>query len=124
MIIGSYQRLNLIETDPPICLGTEKIKRVKTTKSLGLMLDETLSWNEQVNAITTKVNRGLNVLKRLREFLDLETLLITLACRPSVLNPSFSVFCFRRREMEFALAHRRLRLQRLSQNAIDCPPVP
>jgi hypothetical protein len=45
---------------------------------------------------------------------------ITLACRPSVLNPSFSVFCFlRRREMEFALAHRRLRVQRLSQNAID-----
>jgi hypothetical protein len=30
------------------------------------MLDETLSWNEQVNAITTKVNRGLNVLKSLR----------------------------------------------------------
>ena len=57
MIIGSYQRLNLIETDPPIYLGTEKIKRVKTIKSLGLMLDETLSWNEQVNAITTKVNR-------------------------------------------------------------------
>jgi hypothetical protein len=76
MIIGSYQRLNLIETDPPIYLGTEKIKRVKTIKSLGLMLDETLSWNEQVNAITTKVNRGLNVLKRLREFLNLETLLI------------------------------------------------
>jgi hypothetical protein len=40
------------------------------------MLDdhETLSWNEQVNAIRTKVNRGLNVLKRLREFVDLETL--------------------------------------------------
>jgi hypothetical protein len=28
MIIGSYQRLNLIETDPPIYLGTENIKRV------------------------------------------------------------------------------------------------
>jgi hypothetical protein len=44
------------------------------------MLHETLSWkswNElQVNVITTKVNRGLNVLKRLREFLDLETVLI------------------------------------------------
>jgi hypothetical protein len=38
MIIGSYQRLNLIETDPPNYLGTEKIKRVKTIKSLGLML--------------------------------------------------------------------------------------
>jgi hypothetical protein len=35
----------------------------------------------------------------------------TLACRPSVLNPSFSVF-FRSREIEFALGHRRLRVQR------------
>jgi hypothetical protein len=26
MIIGSYQRLNLIQTDPPIYLGTEKIE--------------------------------------------------------------------------------------------------
>ena len=38
------------------------------------------------------------------------------------LNLSFSIFCFlRRRETEFALAHRRLRVQRLSQNAIDSP---
>ena len=40
------------------------------------MLDETLSWNEQINAITNKVNKSLNVIKRLREFVDLETLLI------------------------------------------------
>ena len=38
-------------------------------------------------------------------------IIITLACRPSVLNPSFSVF-FRSREIEFALGHRRLRVQR------------
>jgi hypothetical protein len=88
MIIGSYQRLNLIETDPPIYLGTEKIKRVKTIKSLGLMLDETLNWNEQVNAITTKVTRGLNVLKRLREFLDLETLLGLIAYK-TLVQPYF-----------------------------------
>ncbi|CAB4032617.1 tyrosine- kinase Fer isoform X1 [Paramuricea clavata] len=47
------------EIDPPIYLCIEKIKRVKTIKSLGLMLDETLSWNEQMNAITTKVNRAI-----------------------------------------------------------------
>ena len=52
MIIGSHQKLRSIETEPAIYLGADKIKRVKSTKSLGLMLDETLSWNEQINAIT------------------------------------------------------------------------
>ena len=76
MIIGSHQRLRSIETEPAIYLGANKIKRVKSTKSLGLMLDETLSWNEQINALSNKVNKSLNVIKRLREFVDLETLLI------------------------------------------------
>ena len=40
------------------------------------MLDETLSWNEQINALSNNVNKSLNVIKRLREFVDLETLLI------------------------------------------------
>ena len=77
MIIGSHQRLRSIETEPAIYLGANKIKRVKSTKSLELMLDETLSWNEQINALSNKVpNKSLNVIKRLREFVDLETLLI------------------------------------------------
>ena len=40
------------------------------------MLDETLSRNEQINEISNKVNKSLNVLRRLREFVDLETSLI------------------------------------------------
>ena len=43
------------------------------------MLDETLSWNEQIksiNAILNKMNKSRNVLRRLREFVDLETSLI------------------------------------------------
>ena len=75
MIIGSHQRLRSIETEPAIYLGANKIKR-ESTKSLGLMLDETLSWNQQINALSNKVNKSLNVIKRLREIVDLETLLI------------------------------------------------
>ena len=79
MIIGSHQRLRSIETEPAIYLDANKIKRVKSTKStksLELMLDEMLSWNEQINALSNKVNKSLNVIKRLREFVELETLLI------------------------------------------------
>ena len=57
MIIGSHQRLRSIETETAIYLGANKIKRVKSTKSLGLMLDESLSWNEQINALSNKVNK-------------------------------------------------------------------
>ena len=38
MIIGWHQRLRSIETEPAICLGANKIKRVKSTLSLGLSL--------------------------------------------------------------------------------------
>ena len=31
------------------------MKRVKKTKSLGLNIDESLSWNAQIDHITTKV---------------------------------------------------------------------
>ncbi len=34
------------------------------------MIDETLSWNAQVDQITKQVNSGLSILKRLRDILD------------------------------------------------------
>ena len=54
MITGSHQRLRSIDTEPAIYLGANKIKCIKSTKSLGLILDEMLSWNEQINAISDK----------------------------------------------------------------------
>ena len=44
-----------------------EIDRVKITKSLGIMIDENLSWNAQVDQITKKVNSGLSILRRLRD---------------------------------------------------------
>ena len=43
--------------------------------SLGVMIDETLTWRSQVDLITKKVNKSLYVLRRLREFTDLKQLL-------------------------------------------------
>ena len=70
MVIGSHKRLRQTQSDPPITLGDNQIKRV--TKSLGLMIDETLTWDEQVTLITKKVNKGLNVMRRLRDFFDIK----------------------------------------------------
>ena len=63
-VIGSHKRLHQTQSDPPITLGDDQIKRVKVTKSLGLMIDETLTWDVQVTLITKKVNKGLNVTRR------------------------------------------------------------
>ena len=74
MIISSHKRLHRIESVPPMILDNTQIKRVKFTNSLGLMIDETLTWDEQVTLITKKVNKGLNVLRRLRDFFDIKIL--------------------------------------------------
>ena len=74
MVIGSHKRLHQTRGDPQITLGDNQIKRVKVTKSLGLMIDETLTWDEQLTLITKKVNKGLNVMWRLRDFFDIKIL--------------------------------------------------
>ena len=74
MVIGSHKRLHQTQSDPPITLGDNKIKRVKVSKSLGLMIYETLTWDEQVTLITKKVNKVLNVMRRLRDFFGIKIL--------------------------------------------------
>ena len=71
MIIGSKSRIN---------------SRVKTTKSLGLMIDESLIWNAQVDRITGKVNSGVSILRRQRDMVDYQTLIVTYL---SIFQPHF-----------------------------------
>ena len=47
MIIGSRQKLNSIGTNTTnISIAGEQIKRVESTKSLGIIIDEQLKWEE------------------------------------------------------------------------------
>ena len=54
MIIGSHQNLKKWNSDFRIVICNTPIKRVSTTKSLGVMIDETLTWHSQVDLITKK----------------------------------------------------------------------
>ena len=49
MIIGSHKKLKQINSDPLIILGDFPIQRVQVTKSLGIMVDEALTWSEHVH---------------------------------------------------------------------------
>ena len=44
MLIGSRQRLSQIISDPIISIGSESVKRVSSTKTLGVMVDECITW--------------------------------------------------------------------------------
>ena len=60
MVIGSNRRLGqIIKQEPSICVGGVEIKKVNVAKSLGLMIDDTLTWSAQIDKITKKVNSGL-----------------------------------------------------------------
>ena len=74
MLIGSHQKLKQCNSDSQIKIGDTLIQRVTATKSLGIMIDETLTWHSNTDLITKKVNRGLHVLKRLRDLVDMGTL--------------------------------------------------
>jgi hypothetical protein len=52
MVTGSNKRLGQIVQEPSICVTGTEIKKVNATKSLGLMIDDTLCWSAQVEKIT------------------------------------------------------------------------
>ena len=69
MVIGSNRRLGQIEQEPSICVGVE-IKKVNVAKSLGLIIDDTLSWSAQIDKTTKKVNSGLSIIRTFRDIVD------------------------------------------------------
>ena len=65
MIIGHPRRTNKISSHEPLMLNGAEIKRVKETKSLGILVDEGLNWKEQYSKVKGKVSGGLWSLKKL-----------------------------------------------------------
>ncbi len=57
MVIGSRQRLYTFDNAPVLTIEGAPIKQVKSTKSLGLHIDERLSWSVHAcyNAISKKM---------------------------------------------------------------------
>ena len=80
MIIGTSQRLNILdqtsETTPYIIsVDGYQIRRVKSVKYLGLIVDDTLTWDEHVDYISTKISKNIGIIKRVRTFLPRHSLL-------------------------------------------------
>ena len=69
MIIGHPRRTNKVEISQPLHLNDSEIERVTKTKSLGVMVDEGLNWDDQFNKVKGKMNGGLKSLKKLKNLI-------------------------------------------------------
>ncbi|XP_048587749.1 uncharacterized protein LOC125570289 [Nematostella vectensis] len=74
MLVGSRQRLSTFENSPRLVLDNSLIKEVPDTKSLGVCIDQHLSWNAHITNISKKIASGIGAIKRCRPFVPLETL--------------------------------------------------
>ena len=52
-----------------VSVNNKRINRVLKSKSLGLTIDENLTWKYHVHNITKKVSSGIGALKRMRDFI-------------------------------------------------------
>ena len=81
MIIGSKQRLHSINAESiHILYDGKEIERCTSIKCLGIIIDENLLWHDQVNSVCKKVFAGLALLKRIRQFVNDNTLKLLYLC--------------------------------------------
>ena len=68
MIIGSRHNLGKIDKDPVIKIGSEIVNRVHTSKSLGVIIDNKLKWEDQIDSISKNVSRGTGAIKLIKPY--------------------------------------------------------
>ena len=76
MVIGSNQRIHALSNNQiDIEIDGNSIKKVKEAKSLGLFIDEQLSWTKHVEEISEKLSSIKGALKRIKPFISESTAL-------------------------------------------------
>ena len=65
MLIGSRQKLNSLSAIPALEINRTQLNRVNSTKSLGVLIDENLTWSNHINAKTKKISSGIGSIKRI-----------------------------------------------------------
>ena len=72
MIFRSRKKNCHFSTD--LRINGQTITRVESTKFLGVIIDEHLTWREHINTVKNKTSRGLGVIYKARKLLNVSTL--------------------------------------------------
>ena len=80
MLIGSRQRINTFQSTPLLVINNVPVKQVSHTKSLGVHIDENLSWNVHIEKLSKKVASGIGALKRIRPYVPFTTMQLIYKC--------------------------------------------
>ena len=76
MVIGSHQRIRVSGNEEIIVeINGKSITRVHKAKSLGLLIDEHLTWKDHVDEVVKKISKAIGALKRVRPFISVKTAL-------------------------------------------------
>ena len=74
MVIGSRQRLATFDNHKlRVTVDSEPVRQATSTKTLGLTLDENLTWKNHIEVISKKVSSDIVAPKRVRGLIDRET---------------------------------------------------
>ena len=76
MVIGSNQHLNSFsDNQVNVEIDAKLITKVKEAKSLGLIIDEHLSWSNDIGDLRKKISSAIGALKRIRPYISKRTAL-------------------------------------------------
>jgi hypothetical protein len=65
-----------LDVQPSINIAKQSVKRVKHTKVLRVQIDEHLNWRKHIEYITSKILSGIGAIKKAKEFVDRNTLVL------------------------------------------------
>ena len=74
MLIGSRQRLCTLKVPPRPSINGSPIEHVTTAKSLGVLIDDNLTWRSHIDKLTKKIASGIGAIKRIRHLVPYGTL--------------------------------------------------
>jgi phage terminase large subunit-like protein len=74
MVIGTHKILSRFSQDTTVSIDGKVTKQVNSNKTLGVIIDENLCWDKQIENISKKVSNGVGMLRRVKPFVSIGTL--------------------------------------------------
>jgi hypothetical protein len=90
LLIGSRHNINTLEEQPRVFIGDEPIKGVQVRKTLGVKIDQFLTWDSHIDQISKKISSGISAMKNIKDFTNSDTLK---SVYYGVVQPHFDYCC-------------------------------